>query len=403
MPSIVRGAAWSWAAAIALLACFGSMTAAAAQDAPTVRPLTIAYIDREEDPWYAVVNGRDGVFRPTRKSARPGAELGIKDVAVQGRALGIAFRLEPRTLGPDEPIGPVLKELAAAGTTAAILDIPEADLRAAAESGTPDLALFDIRSRGDGLRAATCAAPLFHMLPSRGAESDAIVQFLVKRNWKRILVLYGPEPEDKETADAVQASAKKFGAKIVDAKAFAISNDPRRREETNLTLLSGGTGDYDVVYVADSQGDVGRSIPFRIALPRPVVGSEGLSASAWHPYYERNGAPQLNRRFERLAGFPMTDEAWGAWVAVRAVADASASSSEEPLPRRLMRQGMTLELYKAFPGSFRAWDRSLRQAVLLGTHNAVIDLAPIEGFLHETNVLDTLGLLPSQTPCGKRP
>jgi ABC transporter substrate binding protein (PQQ-dependent alcohol dehydrogenase system) len=391
------------AAAVALLALCGSAAVVAAQDQPAPRPLTIAYLDREADPWYAVVNGRDGVFRPTRKSARPGAELGIKDVAVQGRALGIVFKLEPRTLGPDEPLGPVLKDLASSGTAAAILDLPEADLRAAADSNIPDLALFDIRSRGDGLRAATCTAPLFHMLPSTGAQTDAIVQFLVKRNWKRILVLYGPEPEDKETAEAVQASAKKFGGKIVDTKAFAISNDPRRREETNLTLLSGGTGEYDVVFVADAQGDVGRSIPFRIALPRPVVGSEGLSASAWHPYYERNGAPQLNRRFERLAGFPMTDEAWSAWVAVRAVAEASATGLEEPLPRRLMRQGLTLELYKGYPGSFRPWDRSLRQAVLLGTHNAVIDLAPIEGFLHETNVLDTLGLLPSQTPCGKRP
>ncbi|MFO1148362.1 MAG: ABC transporter substrate-binding protein [Alsobacter sp.] len=388
---------------VALLAWWGGATLVAAQDEPAPRPLRIAYLDREEDPWYAVVNGRDGVFRPTRKPARPGAELGIKDVAVQGRALGIAFKLEPRTLGPDEPIGPVLRELAASGTAAAILDLPEADLRAAAESGLPDLPLFDIRSRSDGLRAATCAAPLFHMLPSRGAEADAIVQFLVKRNWKRILVLYGPEPEDKQTAEDVQASAKKFGAKIVDAKAFAISNDPRRREETNLTLLSGGTGEYDVVFVADSQGDVGRSIPFRIALPRPVVGSEGLSASAWHPFYERNGAPQLNRRFERLAGSPMTDEAWAAWVVVRAIAEASAGGAGEPLARRLMRPDLTLELYKAYPGSFRPWDRTLRQAVLLGTHNAVIDLAPIEGFLHETNVLDTLGLLPSQTPCGKRP
>ena len=71
--------------------------------------------------------------------------------------------------------------------------------------------------------------------------------------------------------------------------------------------------------------------------------------------------------------------------------------------KRLMRPDLTLELYKGFPGSFRPWDHTLRQAVLLATHNAVIDLAPIEGFLHETNVLDTLGLLPNQTPCGKSP
>ena len=33
----------------------------------------------------------------------------------------------------------------------------------------------------------------------------------------------------------------------------------------------------------------------------------------------------------------------------------------------------------------------MRQAVLLHTHNAVIARAPLEGFLHQTNNLDTLG------------
>lgn len=401
----------SWSttrAALAALATWVGLASAFAQDAPPARPVTITFVEREGDPWYAVVNGRDGVFRPTRKPARAGADVAMKDIAVQGRAAGLAFRLETRRLSQDEPVGAALKELAAAGTAAAILDLPEADLRAAAATAGADLPLFDIRSREDALRAETCAAPLLHVLPSRGAGADAIVQFLVKRNWKRILVLHGPEPEDRETADAVQASARKFGAKIVDTRAFAVSNDPRRREETNVTLLSGGTSEYDVAFVADAQGDVGRTIPFRLALPRPTVGSEGLRAHAWHPYYERNGAPQLNRRFERAAGYPMGEEAWAAWVAVRAIAEATTGTfpgegrPHETLAQRLMRPDLTVELYKGFPGSFRAWDKSLRQAVLLATHDAVIDLAPIEGFLHESNVLDTLGLLPNQTPCGKR-
>lgn len=399
--------------AATVLALAGGGRAAVAQDpppaaAPGPPAVAIVFVDRAEDPWYAVVNGRDGVFRPTRRSARPGAEVAIKDAAATGRALGVAFSLRPRTLAPGEAIGPALAALKAEGVTAAVLDLPEADLREAARSPAPGLVLFDVRSRDDALRGETCAAPLIHALPSRGAGTDAIVQFLVKRNWKRILVLYGPEAEDHRTADAVQVSARKFGARIVESKAFAVSNDPRRREETNITLLSGGTGDYDVVYVADSQGDVGRTIPFRLALPRPVVGSEGLQAVAWHPFYERNGAPQLERRYERAAGSTMSEEAWAAWASVRAVVEATASSataaaSSATLEGRLMRPDLTLELYKAFPGSIRPWDRSLRQAVLLATHDAVIDIAPIDGFLHETNVLDTLGLQPSQTPCGRQP
>jgi hypothetical protein len=53
---------------------------------------------------------------------------------------------------------------------------------------------------------------------------------------------------------------------------------------------------------------------------------------------------------------------------------------------------LTLELYKGFPGSFRLWNRQLRQAILLATPNSVVGLAPVEGALHKDNNLDTLGL-----------
>jgi ABC transporter substrate binding protein (PQQ-dependent alcohol dehydrogenase system) len=41
--------------------------------------------------------------------------------------------------------------------------------------------------------------------------------------------------------------------------------------------------------------------------------------------------------------------------------------------------------------SFRAWDGQLRQTLLLTDGQGVISQAPIEGLLHPTNVLDTLG------------
>ena len=87
------------------------------------------------NPWYAVVNGRDGVFRPTRQSARPGAELAIKDAAATGRALGITFQLMPVTLRADEPVGPAIQALAQRGVASVLLDLPGADLREAAEVG----------------------------------------------------------------------------------------------------------------------------------------------------------------------------------------------------------------------------------------------------------------------------
>jgi hypothetical protein len=41
----------------------------------------------------------------------------------------------------------------------------------------------------------------------------------------------------------------------------------------------------------------------------------------------------------------------------------------------------------------------MRQPILLNSGNAIQKLAPIEGFLHQTNDLDTLGVDAPQSVC----
>jgi hypothetical protein len=47
----------------------------------------------------------------------------------------------------------------------------------------------------------------------------------------------------------------------------------------------------------------------------------------------------------------------------------------------------------------RPWDHQLRQAILLAAPYEVVADAPIEGFLHRTNTLDTLGDDVPESPC----
>jgi ABC transporter substrate binding protein (PQQ-dependent alcohol dehydrogenase system) len=54
---------------------------------------------------------------------------------------------------------------------------------------------------------------------------------------------------------------------------------------------------------------------------------------------------------------------------------------------------------KGLAMSVRPWDRQLRQAILLAAPYQVVASAPVEGFLHKTNVLDTLGDDENETPC----
>ncbi len=52
------------------------------------------------------------------------------------------------------------------------------------------------------------------------------------------------------------------------------------------------------------------------------------------------------------------------------------------------------------PGmSIRTWDNQLRQPIMLTTENWTITRAPIEGFKHRTNDLDTIGHGERDTTC----
>jgi hypothetical protein len=43
----------------------------------------------------------------------------------------------------------------------------------------------------------------------------------------------------------------------------------------------------------------------------------------WHPGFRRYGASELNERFEKAFGVPMTADAWHGWVAIKAVTEAA--------------------------------------------------------------------------------
>ena len=356
---------------------------------------TFVYLLQQGDPAYDVQRAYTGLKLRERKRPLPGAETAIREVRILGRALGIAFKLESVELPPDADPSERLRDLMVeGGYRIFLLDLPVAWVRRlASDFAGEDVVLFNIRHRDTDLRQENCGASLFHTIPSLDMHSDALAQFLAARDWRRILVLEGEAEADKAFSSAIQASARKFGLSIVAVRPFVLSNDPRQREQNNIKLLT-GSPDHDVVFLADGHGEFGRYVPYGTYAPRPVVGSEGLISGTWHWTWERHGAPQLNQRFDKVAGRLMSDEDWAAWAAVRAVVEAAARSKSTDiarLHRELRDAEFTFDLYKGFPGSFRPWNRQLRQAMLLHTHNAVIDVAPLPGFLHARNNPDTLG------------
>jgi ABC transporter substrate binding protein (PQQ-dependent alcohol dehydrogenase system) len=382
--------------ALALFLCCLLLGTARAQQA-----LAIGYLFRPDDPYYQPRQAYTGLRLLDRHPALDGARLAMRDSRIVGRAAGISFELVEQPLAEGDDAIAAARALHGAARIL-ILDLPLQETLAIADALPQEEAiLFNPRHGGPALRGAECRPALFHTIPSMDMRMDALAQFARWRGWDSVLVLEGPRPEDRALSAAFQASARKFGVEVLEAREFVPGNDPRNRAQSNVALLT-AEADYDLLFVADGEGEFARYVPYQTHDPRPVIGSEGLVADGWHWTWERHGAPQLNQRFEKLAGRRMQEQDWAGWAAVKAVVEAAVRArSTEPraLREALLSPDFQFDGYKGTAVSFRPWNRQLRQPILLHTHNAVIARAPLEGFLHETNALDTLGADRAESAC----
>ncbi|WP_155301332.1 ABC transporter substrate-binding protein [Cupriavidus necator] len=362
----------------------------------------VAVVSLAGDPRYEARRLAQRLPGQPQGRALDGAQVAAAEARFALEAAGQSLRLDPHEARSEAEIEPMVAALARQGTRFILLDLPSAAVRAAAGSVRPGEALlFNVSADDDELRGAGCSPVLLHTLPSLRMRADALMQYLALRKWRRALLLTGPSAADAAQRDALAKSARRFGIAWSGQRTFRLSNDPRERDQANLSLLTTGV-DYDVVVVADADGEFARSVPYATQLPRPVVGASGLGAQAWHWAWERNGGPQLNRRFERAAGRPMTGYDWAAWVAVKAIAESVARQPRAGFAAQaqaLAAGNVVVDGFKGPPLSFRRWDRQLRQPLLLAHADGVVSVAPVEGVLHPKSNLDTLGADEADTAC----
>lgn len=363
---------------------------------------TIGYLQLKKDSRYG--KKRTYARYLSQPLGRPyaGAKIALDEVKFHAAAIKSEFKLE-RVRGKDAgDLLTSIEEMQAQGVQFFILDLPADSVsEIAAASKGKDIILFNISAREDRLRQEQCQAHLLHIVPSYAMLMDSLAQYLVFRKWNQVLVLEGPESEDALLTQAFERSAKRYGVKIVGKRSFLLSNDPRERDQNNVALLT-AEADYDVVFVADTDGEFGRDVPYQTIQPQLVVGTEGLAAAAWHWAWERHGAPQLENRFEDEAKRPMRGFDWASWMAVKAIAEAvqrTASGDFATLRNHLLSEELVLDGFKGNRLNFRPWNHQLRQPVLLITHNWVVERAPIKGFLHQVNNMDTLGYDERESQC----
>jgi len=330
-----------------------------------------------------------------------GALLGLQDNNTTGQFTGQQYDLLQVIVPVDGDVKVGFKQLIEQGVRLFVLNFPAEKLASIQAINHQHALLFDIATRTDAFRKDQCLTDVLHILPSRAMRADALAQYMLKKRWNRWFLVVGATPEDTLFAQAIKRSAKRFGMKIIAEKQWTHTYDARRTAQSDIPVFT-QLDDYDVLVVADEQGLFGEYISYRTWLPRPVIGTQGLIATAWHKTHEQWGAIQIQNRFKTLARRGMEEEDYAAYLAIRALGEAvtrTHTNTANEIKAYLLSDRFKLQGYKGKPLTFRTWNGQLRQPVLLAAPTSLVAAAPLEGFLHPKNELDTLGYDQPETHC----
>jgi ABC transporter substrate binding protein (PQQ-dependent alcohol dehydrogenase system) len=250
---------------------------------------------------------------------------------------------------------------------------------------------------------------VFHIIPDYAMRADALAQYLIWKKWPRWFVIRRDTPEDKDYLAQVKRAAARFGGKVVEDKVYDLPPGARNTDsgyqqvQSQIPMETETAPEHDVVWVINSDDDFGDYLLFRTYLPRPVAGTQGLQALAWDPSYTEYGAMHFQNALPKIANRKPVERDYTAWLGLRAVADAAMKSGKTAPPdvkAYMLSDQFKLEGFKGQAMSFRTWDHQLRQPIILGGGTRVpVSVSPQEGFLHPTNITDTLGFDQPETKC----
>jgi ABC transporter substrate binding protein (PQQ-dependent alcohol dehydrogenase system) len=365
----------------------------------SAQTIDIAFLNQEITPPTETLSNLDPFVA---NKGVEGAELAISDNNTTGQFTHQNFVLHKFNVAPDGNPLEFFKQNVSGKFHYVITNLNAANTLAISDlAANSDALFFDAGTFDDSLRNEQCRANTLHLLPNRAMKADALAQYMMKKRWSKWFLVVGNAPEDELFAKALKRSAKRFGMKIVTEKKWEHTFDARKSAQSDVSVFTQGD-DYDVLVVADEQGLFGEFLAYRTWLSRPIIGTQGLIATAWHSTHDLWGATQIQHRFHDVAKREMEEQDYGAYLAVRAIGEAATRTKSGDLKlvhEYLKSPQFTLQGYKGTPLSFRTWDGQLRQPILLAAPRSLVTVAPIEGFLHPKTELDTLGFDESESVC----
>lgn len=349
---------------------------------------------------------------PPPDDGAAGGKLGVADNNTTGRFLNQEFTFDTLEATTDQLVAAVEAKVAG-GTKFVVVDASaEGLLKLSDAFKDREVQFFNAGAPDDRLREEDCRTNVYHTAPTRSMLTDTLGQYLVWKKWTKWFLISGTRPEDKAYANELKRTAKRFGAQIVEERAFTYDAGSRRSDggfeqiQQQIPSFTQGAKPHDVVMVADEGELFGEYIPYRTWDPRPVAGTAGLIATPWHPALELWGGTQFQNRFKRLSGRIMRPLDYNVWLAARAVGEAASrlkSDDFKTITRYMLSKEFELAGFKGVKTTFRDWNGQLRQPMLVATPKLLVSVSPQPQFLHQFSELDTLGYDRPETRCKAYP
>ncbi|ODA66648.1 hypothetical protein A7A08_02416 [Methyloligella halotolerans] len=338
-----------------------------------------------------------------------GARVGIDDTNRTGRFTGQHFELTEAIVPNDGDVVAKAKEVLKGGDKLIIADLEADDLLKVADlPEAKGSVILNVRDSADRLRQKDCRFNTLHIIPSWAMRADALGQYLILKQWPRWFLIKGKAPEDEQFAKATERTAKRYGGKIVEDRVYQFDTGSRRLDsghqqvQSQMPIATQGAGNYDVIWVSDTQDGFGEYLLFRSYDPKPVVGTQGLRPVAWDDAYTEYGGMAFQRAVNDKADRNAVERDYTAWLAVRAIGEAavrSGKTSVKDLRDVMLSDDYKVAGYKGEAMNFRSWNHQLRQPILLAGGRTVVTISPQEGFLHPKYLTDTLGYDERESLC----
>jgi ABC transporter substrate binding protein (PQQ-dependent alcohol dehydrogenase system) len=384
---------------------FSTAFAAAQTTTPASSTIEISYIGLNVDRVLPLTY----LDQPPSDDGLQGAKVALTDNQTTGQFLNQSFHLNEAMVPDAAGAVDAFKARVAAGNKLFVTDLPAPILLQVADlPEAKGVTILDATATDDALRAENCRRNVLHTSPSRAMLADALMQYMAIKKWSRIALVIGGDPADKLYADAIRNAAHKFRIKIVQEIPWTYDPGSRQTDtghyavEAEVARVTQGVSDYDLLVVADEADNFGDDLGYRTTDPRPIAGTQGMVPTAWARPFDQWAATQLQNRFLKTTGRWMTNNDYGAWLAVRAVGEAAAqnqTTDAAQIGQFMRNKDFNLAGFKGTKLTFRDWDGQLREPILLADARSLISVSPQPGFLHQFSELDTMGVDRPETKC----